>query len=81
MGPIQDRTKENLCGTDNGISMMRQYLLRAAKANLAGDDIMGLDAEHQKIRSTAVELKEDVKFSDGARDGLFAKLGTDPHTV
>ena len=81
MGPIQDRTKENLCGTDNGISMMRQYLIRAARANIAGEDIMGLHPDHQKVRSAAVELEKDVKFLLGARRGLFAELGTDPHTV
>ena len=32
MGPICDRTKENLVGTDNGIIMARHKLMRAAKA-------------------------------------------------
>ena len=32
MGPIVDRTKENLVATDNGIIMARHRLLRAAKA-------------------------------------------------
>ena len=32
MGPIVDRTKENLVSTDNGIIMARHRLLRAAKA-------------------------------------------------
>lgn len=81
MGFIQNREKENLCGTDNGVSMTRQYLIRAAKANQAGKDIMGLAAEHQTVRSAAVELPKDVKFSEGAKDGLFAELGTEPHTV
>jgi hypothetical protein len=81
MGPIQNRTKENLCGTDNGVSMMRQYLTRAAKANQEGKDIMGLDPEHQRVRSAAVELDKDVKFFEGAQDGLFAELGTPPASV
>ena len=42
---------------------------------------MGLHSDHQKVRSAAVELEKDVKFSVGAREGLFAELGTDPHTV
>ena len=32
MGPIVDRTKENLVSTDNGIIMARHRLLRAVKA-------------------------------------------------
>src|SRR5436853_5809866 len=32
MGPIVDRTKENLVSTDNGIIMARHRLIRAAKA-------------------------------------------------
>ena len=32
MGPICDRTKENLVSTDNGIIMARHRMLRAAKA-------------------------------------------------
>ncbi len=31
MGPIVDRTKENLVSTDNGIIMARHRLMRAAK--------------------------------------------------
>jgi len=81
MGPIQNRSRENLCGTDNGVAMMRQYLTRAAKANQAGEEIMGLKQEHQRVRSAAIELEKDVKFSEGAKDGLFAELGTDPATV
>ena len=81
MGTIQDRTRENLCGTDNGVTMMRQYLIRAAEANKRGDDIMGLHPDHQRVRSAAAELGKDVKFSEGAKDGLFAELGTPPSTV
>src|SRR5665213_429801 len=36
MGPIADRTRENLVGTDNGIIMARNRLLRAAEALAAG---------------------------------------------
>ena len=81
MGPIQDRTRENLCGTDNGVTMTRQFLTRAAKANQGGEPIMGLDPEHQKVRSVACELPRDVPYTEGAKDGLFAELGTDPMTV
>jgi phthalate 4,5-dioxygenase oxygenase subunit len=77
MGPIQDRTRENLVGTDNGIIMMRQRLMKAAKA-LAEDPgfkLPGLDPEHQKVRSAAVLLKRDQAFKDAAREALRAEPG------
>ncbi|MBT3989866.1 MAG: Rieske 2Fe-2S domain-containing protein [Rhodospirillaceae bacterium] len=81
MGPIQDRTRENLCGTDNGVAMTRQYLTRMAKANQDGGDIIGLEPDQQKVRSVACELPRDVNFTEGAKDGLFPEPGSDPMTV
>ncbi len=81
MGPIQDRTRENLCPTDRGIVMTRRLLLQAAEDNRAGRPIMGLDPEAQKVRSCAIELPKDQHFKDHARHGLFAPLGTDPVSV
>jgi hypothetical protein len=81
MGPVQDRTKENLCSTDNGIIMMRRLLLKAGKDNRDGKPLPGLQPDAQRVRSCAVELPHDVKFKDGARDGLFRPLNTDPVSV
>jgi phenylpropionate dioxygenase-like ring-hydroxylating dioxygenase large terminal subunit len=81
MGPIVDRTQENLVSTDNGIIMARRALLRAAKANREGKPIPGLDPATQRVRSCAIELPREVRFIEGARHGLFAALGTDPVTV
>ena len=81
MGPIQDRTKENLCSTDNGIIMMRRMLLKAAKDNLDGKPLPGLDPGSQRVRSCSIELPKNVKFKDGAREGLFRELNTDPVSV
>jgi hypothetical protein len=33
------------------------------------------------VRSCAIELPRDVKFKDGAWDGMFRPLNTDPVTV
>jgi hypothetical protein len=76
MGPICDRTKENLVGTDNGIIMARHRLMRAAKA-LAEKGVLppGRDAEHQKIRSAAVILPPDQPYKDAAKEALIAKPG------
>ena len=52
MGPVCDRTKENLVSTDNGIIMARHRMLRARKAfQDKGTLPPGVDPEHQKVRS------------------------------
>ena len=81
MGPIQNRTKENLCLTDTGIVATRRELMRAEQANQDGRLIKGLAAKDQKVRSVAIELPHETNFVEGARHGLFAELGTDPITV
>ena len=82
MGPIVDRTKENLVSTDNGIIMARHRLLRAVKA-LAEKGVTppGVDAAHQKVRSAAIVLPPDVPFKDGARDALIANPVVAPASV
>ena len=82
MGPIIDRTKENLVGSDNGIIMARHRLMRAALA-LRDKGIIppGVDTEHQKVRSVATLLKRDVQFKDGAKEALRAKKGVAQVTV
>jgi len=76
MGPICDRTKENLVGTDNGIIMARHRLMRAAKA-LTEKGVMppGVDPEHHKVRQAALLLKRDVHYKDGAKEALKVKPG------
>src|SRR5690606_34481242 len=81
MGPIQNRTRENLCPTDLGIVMTRRLLLAAAKSNREGGPVPGLAAEEQHVRSCAIELPRNRPFSEHARHGLFAPLDTDPVTV
>jgi hypothetical protein len=56
MGPIEDRTKKNLVGTDNGIIMTRQRLMRAAKAVQNGTAPPGVDASAQRVRAFASVL-------------------------
>ena len=79
MGAIQDRTRENLVGTDNGIIMMRQRLMKAAKAlTEKGELPPGRAPEHQRVRSVAVVLPADQPFKEAARDALRAEPGK-PH--
>jgi hypothetical protein len=82
MGPIVDRTKENLVSTDNGIIMARHRLLRAVKALVdKGVEPPGVDAAHQKVRSAAVVLAPDVPFTEGAREALIARPAIAPASV
>ena len=82
MGPIVDRTRENLVGCDNGIIMARHRLVRAATA-LRDKGVVppGVDVEHQKVRSCATLLPRDEHFKVGAREGLKAKRGVPQTTV
>ncbi len=76
MGAIQDRTRENLVGTDNGIIMMRQRLMKAARALAEkGEAPPGLAPEHQRVRSAAVVLPRELPFKEAARDALRAEPG------
>ena len=82
MGPICDRTKENLMSTDNGIIMARHRLMRAAKALVDKGVIPpGVDPEHHKVRSVSVVLRPDQAFKDGAKEALTARPGVAQTTV
>jgi hypothetical protein len=82
MGPICDRTKENLVSTDNGIIMARHRLMRAAKA-LVDKNVMppGVDPAHHKVRSCSVVLPSEVPFKEGAKEALHAERGAAQTTV
>ena len=81
MGPVQDRTLENLCPTDRGVVMMRRVLLQAAQASRKRERIPGLAPAEQHVRSCSIVLPREQHFKDHARHGLFRELGTDPLTV
>jgi phenylpropionate dioxygenase-like ring-hydroxylating dioxygenase large terminal subunit len=76
MGPIVDRTKENLVSTDNGIIMTRHRLLRAVK-ELTERNVTppGVDPAHHLVRPAAFFLPRDQAFSDAAREALTARFG------
>jgi len=74
MGPIVDRSKENLFGTDKGIVMARRRLMRSAKALLdSGTAPPGVDPGHQRVRSASVVLPPDKPFAEAVGDALAAK--------
>ena len=76
MGPICDRTKENLVSTDNGIIMARHRLMKAARA-LAEKGVTppGVDPAHQQVRSAAVVLPPDQPCKEAAKEALRVRPG------
>jgi hypothetical protein len=81
MGPIQDRTRENLVPTDQGIIMARRRLVAAAQALEKGVRPPGVDAEHQRVRSVSIILPKGVPFSEAAEDALIPEPGSAHATV
>jgi phthalate 4,5-dioxygenase len=81
MGPIQDRSKENLTSTDNGVIMARIRLRKAAEAARDGKTPDGLDPATHAVRSAAIVLPEGVGFHDAAAEALKVREGAAPTSV
>ena len=79
MGPIQDRTRENLVLTDKAIVMARSRLYKAALDLEKGKKPSGIDPETQAIRSASFVLPRNVPFSEAPGDPMRVKPGI-PHT-
>jgi phenylpropionate dioxygenase-like ring-hydroxylating dioxygenase large terminal subunit len=75
MGPIQDRAKENLTSTDNGVIMARIRLRKAVEAMRAGRDPDGIDPATHAVRSASIVLPEAANFHEAAADALTVKAG------
>jgi hypothetical protein len=80
MGPIQDRTNENLVPTDQGIIMARRRLIKAAE-ELKSRQPPGLDPAHQRVRSVSIVLPKGVPFAEAAEDALQPEPGSAHATV
>lgn len=76
MGPVVDRTRENLCSTDNAIIMARQRLMKAARALESGQSPPGLSPKCHAVRSAAFVLPEHEPFHTTRADILVARAGT-----
>lgn len=82
MGPVVDRTKENLVSTDNGIIMARHRLIKAAKAlRDKGEIPPGVDPAHHRVRSAAIVLPTETSYMDVADEVLVAVEGKPQVTV
>jgi hypothetical protein len=82
MGPIVDRTKENLVSTDNGIIMARHRLRKACIAlRDKGVEPPGRAVEHQQVRSAARVLPHDQPFKDAMKEDLRVRPGVKQTSV
>jgi hypothetical protein len=81
MGPIQDRTRENLVPTDQGIIMARRRLAAAAQGLAKGAQPPGVDPLHQRVRSVSIILPRDAAFAEAAEDALTPEPGSAHATV
>ena len=80
MGPIQDRTKENLVSTDNAIIMARLRLRKAAQAVEEGERAPGLDAGSAERALGVVHSPRGGGFDEKALDAAKVRKG-EPHVA
>jgi phthalate 4,5-dioxygenase oxygenase subunit len=67
MGPIVDRTREILTGTDLGIVLARSQLLRAAQALAERKEAPpGIDPQTHRIRSASIVLPKATTLDEAA---------------
>ncbi len=81
MGPVQDRSKENLASTDNAIVMARHRLMKAALNLQKGIAPPALDPGTHQVRSASVVLPKDVPFEQGIKDALIGRPDVVPMNV
>ena len=64
MGPIADRSRENLVMTDKAITLARRQLRKAALDLEKGKQPPGLETESQAVRSASFLLPRDIPFGE-----------------
>ncbi|MDX1486281.1 MAG: Rieske 2Fe-2S domain-containing protein [Alphaproteobacteria bacterium] len=82
MGPIVDRSQENLVPTDKGIVMARNMLRKAAvELRDKGTLPQGRDPEHQKVRSISVVLDPNLNYAEACQEDMIAGEGRERVSV
>ncbi len=64
MGTIQDRSREHLVSSDNGIVKTRKRLMDAAKAVERGLAPPALDPAVQRARAVSIVVPRELSLSD-----------------
>ena len=78
MGPIVDRTRENLCSTDNAIIMARLRLMKSALGLATGVQPPALAARCHAVRSASYLLPQNEPFHTSKPEALVVQQGK-PH--
>ena len=73
MGLIQDRSREHLVSTDNGIIMTRRRLLEGVRAAEEGRAPPGLDADAQDVRAVSLVAPRDVPLPQALAENAAAR--------
>lgn len=74
MGPIVDRSKENLGTSDTAIVAMRHKLLRSVRDLLEGTEpYPAYHGDVYRVRQCDVLLKRNVPFDEGAKEVMIAR--------
>ena len=82
MGPIVDRSRENLVPTDYGIVMTRNRLRRAVTDLLDKNKLPpGMDEAHMKVRSVSIVLDREQDYVEACKTAFIAKKGKRRTTV
>jgi phthalate 4,5-dioxygenase len=81
MGLIQDRTRENLVSTDNGVIMARHRLAKAARDLAKGIEPPAIQPATHQVRSVSIVLPPEVAFKDAAKAALHPTPGSAHTTV
>ena len=77
MGPLYDRTQENLSASDLVVAQARHRLITAARDLAKGIEPPGRDAAAYRLRPLAMELPRDVTKW---REAVAERMETRPET-
>jgi len=76
MGPLYDRTQENLGVTDMVIVQTRRRLMEAARHLQKTGKLPGFDAKSYGLRPFSVQLTEEESWQDAVKDAIIARPET-----
>ena len=79
MGPLQDRSRENLASTDKAIVAARRRLRAALDGLRDGAAPPGLDPQCHRVRSATFVVPADAPFATAREEAFIARAGV-PHT-